>query len=256
MRVLQLDNPILGSHSSGEQYKYWIDRDHLLKLDTKHKESSKEVSAYKLGTALGLSCAPYEAVSVSTTAGVRKGCISLSFLKQGDTEIPVAEILEAVGVTFVVGDSAITNINKTISAIVSFTGMQLKCVQQWVYDMLVFDFIICNSDRHLNNFEVLYNAYTNSYFLAPYFDHGASFLDTDKALTIAEYNKRVRSLKSKPFSNNPSNNLGDKRIAKTSFMRMLKHVGNTTGIRALGISDSYTSTVVRRIEELNRIFNG
>lgn len=47
---------------------------------------------------------------------------------------------------------------------------------EYIYKMLVVDFLILNRDRHGANIEVLRNAQKKSLRLAPIFDHGLSFL--------------------------------------------------------------------------------
>ena len=47
---------------------------------------------------------------------------------------------------------------------------------EYIYKMLVVDFLILNRDRHGANIEVLRNAKKKSLRLAPIFDHGLSFL--------------------------------------------------------------------------------
>lgn len=46
----------------------------------------------------------------------------------------------------------------------------------YIWEMLVVDFLILNRDRHGANIEVLRNTITKSYRLAPLFDHGVSLL--------------------------------------------------------------------------------
>ena len=46
---------------------------------------------------------------------------------------------------------------------------------EYIYEMLVLDFLILNRDRHGANMEVLTNRYRKTVRLAPLFDHGVSF---------------------------------------------------------------------------------
>lgn len=48
--------------------------------------------------------------------------------------------------------------------------------ENYIYEMLVVDFLILNRDRHGANIEVLRNSRKQSLYLAPLFDHGLSFL--------------------------------------------------------------------------------
>ena len=48
--------------------------------------------------------------------------------------------------------------------------------EEYIYEMLVVDFLILNRDRHGANIEVLRNSKERNYRLAPLFDHGLSLL--------------------------------------------------------------------------------
>ena len=55
------------------------------------------------------------------------------------------------------------------------TSFMLTSTFKWdILQMLVFDYIIANRDRHSNNIELLYNRKSDSYRLVPMFDHGCS----------------------------------------------------------------------------------
>lgn len=257
MQVLQCDNinSSLGTDGSGAQYKFWTDSRTLVKFNTRSKEAQKEVAAYKLGTAFGLPCVPYTEIDALVNGKTHRACLSPSFLVDGDVEMTANELLDSAGYYPTQNVSSIEYINRLISIISGYTGIATGFVQSWLYDMLVFDYLICNSDRHLNNFEVLYNQHTGTYRLAPYFDHGLSFLGTDASLTKSEFEKRVCRYKSKPFSTNSDKNIGDLSIARLSFKKMLGNIGGIAGIRALDISDGYKLTVIRRSEQLNKLLS-
>ncbi len=50
----------------------------------------------------------------------------------------------------------------------------LRKFEDYVYEVFLFDYIICNRDRHGANIEILYNG--GGYRVAPIFDNGLSFL--------------------------------------------------------------------------------
>lgn len=260
MIVLRLDTNLHSSDGSGTQQKIWIDPQHLVKVNTKKREAVKEVTAYKLGKAMGLNCACYDLMSIEDKARTRQACCTTSFLEPDETEITVDTILDAMNVVLRVGEPTIDVINKTIAAISGYTGIPYQAVTTWLYDMLVFDYLICNDDRHLTNFEILFSPSSGRFRLAPYFDHGSSFLGTDCELGLEEYKKRVRTLKSKPFSTNPLTNLGDKVLAKASFYKMITFLGGSPAgakgvIKILGLPSGHVMTLCRRIDELVKYFN-
>lgn len=260
MLTLQLDTSLRSSDGTGTQRKIWIDPQNLIKINTKKQEAIKEVTAYKLGKAMGLNCAYYELISVKDKARTYQACRTTSFLEQDEIEITVNTILDAMNVVFSVGEPAINIINKTILAISDYTGFSHYYVTTWIYDMLVFDYLICNDDRHLTNFEVLSSYKKGRFRLAPYFDHGSSFLGTDRELGFEEYKKRVRALKSKPFSTNPLTNLGDRALARASFYKMMEFLGGLPSgakevVKTLGLPLGHVMILYRRIDELVEHFD-
>ena len=72
-------------------------------------------------------------------------------------------------------------------------------------DMLVFDALICNEDRHFGNFGLMVDNKTNqSYAFAPLFDHGLSLFNyamPDDLKTLDEYAKTRSSAYGVPFEN-------------------------------------------------------
>ena len=59
---------------------------------------------------------------------------------------------------------------------------------EYIYQMLVFDYLILNRDRHGANMEVLFNRFQKTVRLAPLFDHGVSLLSRcpDEAALLKE----------------------------------------------------------------------
>ena len=72
-------------------------------------------------------------------------------------------------------------------------------------DMLVFDALICNEDRHFGNFGLMVDNRTNQpYAFAPLFDHGLSLFNyamPDDLKTLDEYAKTRSSAYGVPFDN-------------------------------------------------------
>lgn len=72
-------------------------------------------------------------------------------------------------------------------------------------DMLVFDALICNEDRHFGNFGLMVDNKTNqTYAFAPLFDHGLSLFNyamPDDLKTLDEYAKTRSSAYGVPFDN-------------------------------------------------------
>lgn len=256
MQILQLDSrKVIGTSGSGNQSKVWVDKNHLVKVNSKFRESSKEVDAYKLGSILGLNCAEYNEINVILHNSKRKACITKSFIQSGELEVTVASIFDSLDVVIPIKISAIDYINTTVEAIHRFTNLDIESIYSWIYDMLVFDYIICNNDRHLTNFELLYNKNTNSFRFAPYYDHGQSFIGTDATLSKMEYTKYERKFKSRPFSTNPDRNIGDYARAKNSLIKMLSSSNGLKGIEESSIGIEHKTIILRRIHRLMDILN-
>ena len=82
-----------------------------------------------------------------------------------------------------------------------------SCLEQADYlnTMLLFDFLICNEDRHLNNFGVLKDETDGSYRFPPLFDSGYAlgFMQAEHR-PVEQY---LYSCKAKPFSTSFSKQL-------------------------------------------------
>lgn len=239
----------------GNQIKYW-DRNTLIKVDTDRKESQNEVDAYILGSFLGLDCVPYTQGNVIYFNQQYSCCRSLNFLSEDEIEIPVYCILEQTEGFSKLPDNIKTldYINFVISSISKFTGILPERVIDWVYDMLVFDYIICNADRHLYNFSVIYNTRSGVYRLAPYFDHGDSFMSLQSPVCYSEFIRLERKYKSKPFSTTPSKNIGNLELVKSSFNRMFSHVNSLDDLRCLNMLCGHLQVVVHRVQSLLSLF--
>lgn len=97
MQILQLDSrKVIGTSGSGNQAKVLVDKNHLVKVNSKFKESSKEVDAYKLGSIFGLNCAEYSEIDVILHNSKRKACITKSFIQSGEVEVTVASIMDSL----------------------------------------------------------------------------------------------------------------------------------------------------------------
>lgn len=62
--------------------------------------------------------------------------------------------------------------------------MDYEIVLKWIIQTLMFDRLICNFDRHWNNFWVIIDGQTDEFTLSPIFDNGVSFF------THNYYNKK------------------------------------------------------------------
>lgn len=195
----------LEATSKGNQRK-WQDNGRFIKADTYIEESKNEVLAYAIGQALGLNVTPYYFCTLSLAGQEVSGCYSQTFLAENDVYISAAHILENTLQTFSKNVPAQTLFDD-VSAICShYTKLPLADLRTYWHQMLLFDFIICNEDRHTNNFGFVFSTADKSYRLAPLFDHGLSFL-TNKEKYSTNLDVALRKFKAKPFSSDPIKNM-------------------------------------------------
>lgn len=210
MLNLEIDR-LFGTDGSGNQKKVWIGNN-LVKLDSKFRESQKEVSASILGKAFGLNVVEYRRSRFIVNGKECIGCYCKNYLSNNETTISAVDILNYFDVNIENNMSAVDYFNITLDCIQEYTKLNKTDVQLYMMQMLVFDFIIANSDRHLTNFEFIKG---NGYFrFTPLYDHGESFFCKDTILTTGQIENESRKFKSKPFSSNPKKNLIDIDLAK------------------------------------------
>lgn len=251
MGTLELDNySRFGTSGSGNQPKFWVNN-YLVKVDSKFRESDKEVSACRLAEILGIYHARYEKIEALHNGRMCKCCISNSYLdRENESEITMYKILTLANVSIKQNDSAASFFNVAVKAVSTLTGISSSDVQKWLMQILVFDFIICNTDRHLTNICIIRNS-NGKYRLGPIYDNGQSFLNTNGELTIKEIELRCRKYKSKPFSTNPKSNLIDIGIAKNLVIYWEKRIISTYGsISNLPINDGHKKILKYRINQL------
>ncbi|MCM1440867.1 MAG: hypothetical protein NC131_16955 [Roseburia sp.] len=94
--------------------------------------------------------------------------------------------------------------NHMIDIFHSKTGLDIPYIEQFVSKMFMCDYIIANSDRHLNNFGFIRNVNTLQYVAcAPIFDSGSSlWFDKITLGTLSDYEYRT-----KPFGYPPDKQL-------------------------------------------------
>ena len=139
------------------------------KKDVSTTDHISECIAYKLAITLGIPCAVFELGMYHN----REGSMSYNIVTTGD-QILIEEINYIN--TFYPGYDAETFVDTNTGDLYSVEMVQR--VTQGVFDfadflhMLIFDFLIGNSDRHQSNWAVLYDNKKSSF--APLYDNGSS----------------------------------------------------------------------------------
>lgn len=248
--MLELDSKYMyGTDGSGNQKKIWIDN-YLYKVDSKFRDSTKEVSACNIAGAFGLYHVHYERIKCKIDNTEKWCSVCQSYLtNEADKSINLFNILNYCN-SFVVTNNtpAAIYFEETCKAISRFTGLNYNYIKERLLQMLTFDLLIANDDRHLSNIEVI--MYANGRFdIAPIFDNGHSFFRKDSMLTYRELEVLSQKFKSKPFSTNQWKNLIDldyaKNIAKTWVSRVNELYGGVDYIP--GVLDAHKRILKYRV---------
>lgn len=249
-KIIELSQlEFFGSSGSGNQQKFWVGS-YLHKLNSKFHEASAEVAASIIGCAFGLDCVKYQAAHYLIDGSMYRGCYCVNYLAEEDESISFATILQQAKLDVPMKTSAIDFYKSTIVLISGFTGLATQCLDEYLRQLLVFDFLICNPDRHFANIELIYNRHTSTFRLAPIFDCGQAFLQRSTMPSRSDLEMLLYKLKMKPFSTNHYKNLIDVQKAKQIATRFIATAGGVNSIRALNVESYYTSLVLRRYNDL------
>ena len=191
---------ILGASSKGNQSKYsnggiWI------KLNYLGYEDLAEYIASLLLECSNLAHEDFVQYRLCTFKG-EEGCFSNNMLSLGESLVTLANILKVNGISQSDLDE-IQDVQRRIDTVVdvvkTYTGIDIF---EYLSNLLSFDAIILNEDRHLSNIALIYNNDSDKYRLAPIFDNGAGFMsDITKDYRLDVGNVvNIRKVKARPFS--------------------------------------------------------
>lgn len=237
----------VGIFGIGNQAKFWFDSK-LIKLNFKYREAEKEYSAYVLGRAFGLNTVEYRKGEYEVGGKTWNGCECNNFLQSEEVSVSLWNLLEWQPFPVPTNMSAVEFFQKTVNAVANVTGLPYDAIANYIMCILVFDFLICNDDRHLNNIEFIKG--TAGYRFAPIFDNGQSFLLRDGVRSVKERERLLRQYKSCPFSRDPDKNIIDRETAKRICMQFVQNAGGLEGIKALPINSWHKSLVLYRIKQI------
>lgn len=192
----------LTKYSNGSQW---------LKTDAFGYESLAEIISSRVGVALGLNIVKYKPCFLDTEnefSNLSSACFSDSFVPLGYNEISLGRLLQQLAGSKSTGElydllekqgTPANKVNWVYSLINRYFTRDY--FMHNIAELLWFDRIIYNTDRHLFNIILLLNNNTKEYTFAPIFDCGASLLSdlqdypVNMPISIA-----LRDVKSKPFS--------------------------------------------------------
>jgi hypothetical protein len=219
MRIFSLNNPdVLTSHSPshGKLPKWYLpDERMFVKLSSRSKtsdeymfESVSEVIASKLCEYSGFGeneYVKYELCKAAYDGGEPlTACICGSFLKRGESYIPIGEIIEPAKYAFPQTALDAKRLYAELAAILT-SEYGIIGAKRTLDRIFLADGLIMNTDRHFDNFGVI--STPNGFRLAPLFDCGSGFLG-DKNVEYADMEYLLAELKAKPFSISFDDHLG------------------------------------------------
>lgn len=251
--TLDLDEfDIFGTEGSGHQKKCWITingEKYLIKLNSKYREASKEVSASTIAIASGVNAVRYEEGKYKYRGRVHTGCICKSFAGTEDEAHPVHWLINDIAIPK--GLPAREYFNILAGVMGRLPGLSVGYCKEYLMHIVTLDYLMCNPDRHLSNIEVVHNAASNTYRLPPIFDFGQSFFKRDGAPTAAELNHLMIAFKTLPFSRKPETNLIDIRYAQHLCGVYIENINKTYGdIDRLPIKEFHKQVFKARVREL------
>lgn len=155
---------------------YWVRIDKYTKVLFKYTpfmpyQHYAEKIAYEIINLLGIECAKVDLARM----GNKVGCISYSFLKRGEEIRPYADIAFLLDRGYSkFEDYSINYILESIKKLKS-SPYKFDFSSKRVFEMVLADYLIANTDRHDENFGVIINKRTEKIKrAAPLFDHGFS----------------------------------------------------------------------------------
>lgn len=174
---IDIDNisPFLPSATTqGELQKRWIIKEnerYLVKgnYGNSYQQSLNEIFATLLHKKQGRKCTEYEMINLPTAMGDGIGCISKNFTTSELEFIPAIDVSYMEEKT-----NDVSEYQHFINVCIN-NGISSEAVWDYMDYLIMSDFVLSNTDRHLLNFGVRRDSNTLRFVdLAPYFDTGNS----------------------------------------------------------------------------------
>ena len=200
---------LLSAMSKGDAMKwYQPETDCYLKANRvdhgrEYQDAIAEVIASRVGELLHILVVQYQLCRIRINDETfLLGTISYNFCHKNESFISFETMVESSDEPIQWAVSAKDNYELVIDLFYKLTGLAAR---DYLNTMLLFDFLICNEDRHLNNFGVLKDKTDGSYRFPPLFDNGYAlgFMQAEHR-PVEQY---LYSCKAKPFSTSFSKQL-------------------------------------------------
>lgn len=168
-----------------------------------YQDSIAEVIAARVGALLHIDVVPYTLCRIRLDDGKSiLGTLSPNFCHEGETYLSFETMVESMDTPVQWAASAKENYELVIGLFSKLTDLDAR---RYLDTMLLFDYLICNEDRHLNNFGILLGDATGAFRFPPLFDNGYAlgFMQAEHK-PVEQY---LYSCKAKPFSTSFSKQL-------------------------------------------------
>ena len=200
---------ILSSTSKGDAMKWYLPENNTFvkanRMDhgQEYQDSIAEVIASRLAAEMYIPAVPYRLCRIRLEEGRSLlGTVSPNFCAPEETYISFETMVESAAEPVKWGVAARDNYQLVLDWFQKQTELDARA---YLDTMLLFDFLICNEDRHLNNFGVLKDSRKHTYRFPPLFDNGYAlgFMQAEQK-PVEQY---LYSCKAKPFSTSFSKQL-------------------------------------------------
>lgn len=129
------------------------------------------------------------------------GCYSENFLKPGERILTIGRILALYGITQMTIDRLPTTkarFDLVVNTVKEYASLDIT---EYLSNILAFDAIVMNEDRHIYNLAIIYCEATDTYRPCPIFDNGLSLMsDTYHYPEYTSPTINMRRIKCKPFN--------------------------------------------------------
>lgn len=189
------------STSKGNQIK-WYFNNRYYKADSFGYEGLAESFSYEISKFIKspIEWIKYTPCRIKENHHIYNGCFSENFLKENETLVSFHRILRSMH-----GNDYRKYLSGSIAERMLFVCDSIKeyCkvdIKLYLFTIILFDAIILNEDRHLNNLTVIKGS--NGYYTAPIFDNGLALLSDLRDYPLDNSTVfNMKNVKAKPFSN-------------------------------------------------------
>lgn len=200
--------PLSSSTSKGNQSKWYMTEEKIFVKapfnynGVQFRDYLCEKIASSIGRQLNFPVIDAEVCKIKDGEHLGFGSFTHSFLAKDEVHITFYRLLSKFELTSFIQtfDSGIPTDKKfdmVLQVLKECCGIDAS---EYLFQMVVLDYLIGNEDRHLNNFGVVYSPSTKKYRMAPIFDSGLAFFEHDTKYLGRPLHVCMRQMRAKPFS--------------------------------------------------------